>query len=280
MAVQSVASARQLTASGDGPGLSLWDRLRPSLFRTVVRLAILAALCGIWEFCSGRVFPVFVVSSPAKVWTQFGHWLSNGTLLPNLGVTLEEAVIGFLAGSIIGCLLGLVFGLYESVAKTIAPFANALYALPKVMLSPLIVVWFGIGMGMKDILAALTVMFVVFYNVWNATRRIDKNLLDQFHLMGASRWDTIVELYLPAAVGWLLTSLRIAFPLALIGAIVGEFIASGEGIGYAVLAAAQQYDAAGVLVGIISITITAVCIDTVLAIVQRYVARWQGEGEL
>lgn len=193
-------------------------------------------------------------------------------------MTLQESAIGFVFGSLAGCVLGLLFGLYESVAKTISPFANALYALPKVMLSPLIIVWFGIGMEMKYILAALTVMFVVFYNIWNATRSVDPDLLNQFRLMGASRWTTIAELYLPSAVGWLLTSLRIAFPLALIGAIVGEFIASGSGIGYIVLAAAQEYDSAGVFVGIISITITAVIIDSILAIVQLRVRRWQGEG--
>lgn len=278
MATQTVTTVEPIPAYGERTLPSLWRRVRPGLVRTLVRLAIIVAACVAWQLCSGRVFPVFVVSSPVKVWDQFGTWLSNGTLLPNLGVTLEESATGFVVGSLAGTLLGLLFGLYESVAKTISPFANALYALPKVMLSPLIIVWFGIGMEMKDILAALTVMFVVFYNVWNATRSIDQDLLNQFRLMGASRWTTVAELYLPSAIGWLLTSLRIAFPLALIGAIVGEFIASGSGIGYIVLSAAQEYDAAGVFVGIISITITAVVIDSILAIVQQRVARWQGEG--
>lgn len=259
-------------------GSTRQTRFLSFLRRLAIRLAIIAVMIGLWFYASGRIFPDFIISRPDQVVRRFGDWLSDGSLLSNLGVTLEETAIGFVIGSVLGCILGILFGLYESVARTISPFANMLYSMPKIMLSPLIVVWFGIDLTMKVFIAALSCVWVVFYNVWNATRRIDTNLLDQFRLMGANQRQIVAGLYLPAATTWLLTSLRIAFPIALIGAVVGEFVASGKGLGHAALDAGQRYDSAGVLVAVLTITVVASVIDALLGVVQSRVALWQGEG--
>ncbi|MFG1926408.1 ABC transporter permease [Cryptosporangium sp. NPDC048952] len=255
------------------------ERIREVAVRSAIRLVILAVLLLLWQFASGRIFPVFVISSPGQVFERFGTALDGGQLFKDLAATMKECMLGFVIGSIVGSVCGLVFGIYESVARVISPFANMLYAMPKIMLSPLIVVWFGIGLTMKVAIATLSCLWVVFYNVWNATRRIDRNLLDQFRLMGANNGQIVAGLYLPSATTWLLTSLRIAFPIALIGAVVGEFIAGSEGLGHMALDAGQKYDAAGVLVAVLTVTITAVFIDAVLGAIQSRVALWQGEGE-
>lgn len=244
-----------------------------------VRLVILTLFLLTWQWASGRVFPVFIISSPELVWDRFGTWISDGSLFDNLFYTMKACVSGFAIGATIGSTLGLLFGIYAAVARVIAPFAAMLYAMPKIMLSPLIVVWFGVDMTMKIIIAAFSCMWVIFYNVWNATRRIDRNLLDQFRLMGGNQLQIITGLYLPSATTWLLTSLRVAFPIALIGAVVGEFVASSQGLGHLALDSGQRYDSAGVIVAVLTVTFTAVCIDSVLAAIQRKVALWQGEGE-
>jgi NitT/TauT family transport system permease protein len=277
------AHARAAT-SADTPSTvvvqaSLGERIRVNGVRLLIRIAIFVGLCALWQFASGRIFPVFVISSPGLVVDRFGDWLSSGELISNLGFTLQACGLGFVLGSLIGSVLGLLFGMYESIARVISPFANMLYSMPKIMLSPLIVVWFGIGLTMKVVIATLSCVWVVFYNVWNATRRIDRNLLDQFRLMGANQRQIVAGLYLPSATTWLLTSLRIAFPIALIGAVVGEFVAAGKGLGHLALDAGQRYDAAGVLVAVLTITVTAGCIDAVLGVIQSRVALWQGEGE-
>lgn len=243
-----------------------------------IRLAIAATFCGLWQLSSGRVFPVFIVSSPLLVVERFGEFMEGGELLSHLRYTMQACLLGFGIGAMIGSTLGLIFGIYEQVARVIAPFAAMLYSTPKIMLSPLIVVWVGVDMTMKVFVATFACMWVIFYNVWNATRRIDQNLLDQFRLMGASKRQIVLGLYLPSATTWLLTSLRVAFPVALIGAVVGEFVASSQGLGHLALDSGQRYDSAGVLVAVLTITITAMTIDSILGLIQRRVALWQGEG--
>ncbi len=254
------------------------DRLADQAKVWSIRLAVVVAFCSAWQLASGTLFPVFVISSPTMVVERFGEFMEGGELLSHLGYTMRACGLGFLIGALIGSTLGLLFGIYESTSRIIAPFAAMLYSMPKIMLSPLIVVWVGVDLTMKVFVAAFSCMWVIFYNVWNATRRIDRNLLDQFRLMGANQRQVIVGLYLPSATTWLLTSLRVAFPVALIGAVVGEFVASSQGLGHLALDSGQRYDSAGVLVAVLTITITAMTIDSVLGAVQRKVALWQGEG--
>lgn len=253
------------------------DRIVGFLGRTGVRLLLLAVFLLFWTWASDRLIPKFVISTPVDVWHRFGRAIESGELSNNLLYTFTSCFYGFVLGSTIGSTLGLLFGIYESVSKIIAPFAAMLYSMPKIMLSPIIVVWLGVDQEMKVFIAMLSCMWVVFYNVWNATRRIDHHLLDQFRLMGASQRQIVAGLYLPSATTWLLTSLRIAFPIALIGAVVGEFIASSEGLGHMALQAGQRYDTAAVFVAAVTITFFAVLIDSVLAALQRRVALRQGE---
>jgi NitT/TauT family transport system permease protein len=255
------------------------DRLNDNAKLWGVRAIIVVLFLLTWAFVSGRVFPVFIVSSPALVWERFGEFMEDGELLGHLFYTMRACLMGFAIGAVIGSTLGLIFGIFEPVARTIRPFAAMLYSTPKLMLAPLIVVWFGVDMKMKVVMAAVSCMWVIFYNVWNATRGIDRNLLDQFRLMGASQRQIITGLYLPSATTWLLTSLRVAFPIALIGTVVGEFVASDRGLGHLALDSGHRFDTAGVLVAVFTITFTAMLIDTALTALQRKVALWQGEGE-
>jgi NitT/TauT family transport system permease protein len=255
-----------------------WDKVVALLRLWGIRLAIAAVFCAAWQYSSGRIFPVFIVSSPELVVHRFGDFMEGGVLLGHLGYTMRACGMGFALGALIGSTLGLLFGIYESISRVISPFAAMLYSTPKIMLSPLIVVWVGVDMTMKVFVATVACMWVIFYNVWTATRRIDRNLLDQLRLMGANQRQIIVGLYLPSATTWLLTSLRVAFPVALIGAVVGEFVASSQGLGHLALDSGQRYDSAGVLVAVFTITITAMTIDSVLSAIQRKVALWQGEG--
>ncbi|MEV4377420.1 ABC transporter permease [Streptosporangium sp. NPDC049644] len=243
-----------------------------------IRIAIVVVFCSAWQFASGRLLPVFIISSPTTVVERFGQFMEGGKLLSHLSYTMQACGLGFAIGALVGSTLGLLFGIYESTSRVIAPFAAMLYSMPKIMLSPLIVVWVGVDLTMKVFVAAFSCMWVIFYNVWNATRRIDHNLLDQMRLMGANQRQIITGLYLPSATTWLLTSLRVAFPVALIGAVVGEFVASSQGLGHLALDSGQRYDSAGVLVAVLTITVTAMTIDSVLGAIQRKVALWQGEG--
>ncbi|MGH3200821.1 MAG: ABC transporter permease [Streptosporangiaceae bacterium] len=243
------------------------------------RVIILAAVLVTWQLSSGHWFPAFVMSSPIQVWDRLREWVSSGYILDNLGVTLEETFIGFAAGTLIGAAAGLLIGLSRFASEVLSPFINALYAVPKIMLGPLFVVWFGIDLTMKSTLAGLFVVFIVFYNIWSGVQEVDQDLVEMFRVMGAGRWAIIRGIYLPSALSWLFNSLRLAFPVALIGATVGEFIASSAGLGFVATNAANQADTTGVFVAVIVVTIVAVAMDQVIVLVQRMVNRRLGKNE-
>jgi len=243
------------------------------------RAAILAAVLVTWQLTSGHLFPAFIMSSPSQVWDKATNWLGNGYILSNTGVTLEETFIGFLGGTFIGATAGVAIGLSRFASDVLSPFVNALYAVPKIMLGPLFVVWFGIDLTMKGLLAGLFVVFIVFYNIWSGVQEVDKDLVEMFRVMGGSRWAIIRGIYLPSALSWLFNSLRLAFPVALIGATVGEFIASSEGLGYVATNAATQADTAGVFVAVVVVTIVAVTMDQLIVQIQRLVNNRYGRNE-
>lgn len=243
------------------------------------RIIILAVVLVSWQLTSGHLFPAFVMSSPSQVWDEGKTWLANGYILDNLAVTLQETFIGFVFGVVIGATAGLLIGLSRFASDVVSPFVNALYAVPKIMLGPLFVVWFGIGLTMKSTLAGLFVVFIVFYNIWTGVQEVDKDLVEAFRVMGGSRWAIVRGIYIPSALSWLFNSLRLAFPVALIGAVVGEFVAASAGLGYVAENAATQADTAGVFVAIIVVTIVAVAMDQLIVQIQRIVNRRSGKIE-
>jgi NitT/TauT family transport system permease protein len=254
-------------------------RRRRRAFVWLCRIVILAVVLVSWQLTSGHLFPAFVMSSPSQVWDEGKTWLANGYILDNLGVTLQETFVGFVFGVVIGATAGLLIGLSRFASDVLSPFINALYAVPKIMLGPLFVVWFGIGLTMKSTLAGLFVVFIVFYNIWTGVQEVDKDLVEAFRVMGGSRWAIVRGIYIPSALSWLFNSLRLAFPVALIGAVVGEFVAASAGLGYVAENAATQADTAGVFVAIIVVTIVAVAMDQLIVQIQRIVNRRSGKIE-
>jgi NitT/TauT family transport system permease protein len=237
----------------------------------LTRVAILVVVLVTWQLTSGHLFPSFIMSSPSQVWDQLTTWLGNGYILSNLGVTLKETFIGFIAGTLLGAAAGIAIGLSKFASDVLSPYINALYAVPKIMLGPLFVVWFGIDLTMKATLAGLFVVFIVFYNIWTGVQEVDKDLVEMYRVMGGGRWAIIRGIYVPSAMSWLFNSLRLAFPVALIGATVGEFVAASQGLGYVATNAATQADTAGVFVAVIVVTLVAVAMDQIIVQVQRVV---------
>ncbi len=255
------------------------SRRRRRAYVWLWRAAILAAVLITWQLTSGHWFPAFIMSSPLQVFDKLKDWVGSGYILSNLGVTLKETVLGFAFGTFIGAAAGILIGLSQFASDVLSPFINALYAVPKIMLGPLFVVWFGIDLTMKSMLAGLFVVFIVFYNIWAGVQEVDKDLVEMFRVMGGSRWAIVRGVYIPSALSWLFNSLRLAFPVALIGATVGEFVASSEGLGFVATNAATQADTAGVFVAVIVVTIVAVTIDQLIVLVQRMVNRRTGKTE-
>jgi NitT/TauT family transport system permease protein len=236
---------------------------------------LLAAALAIWEWASRAFDASFWISSPVAVGRELGIWYASGQLVEDLRITLFEAGVGFVLGSLSGGLVGFVLGWVRRLGDVFEPFVTALYTLPKVALAPLFVLWFGIGVSNKVMFAALLVFFMVFFTTFQGTRQVDRDLVANARLLGASRWQTWTRIAVPASAVWVFTGLRIGLPYALIGAIVGEFVAADRGIGFRIKEATAFLNTAGVFAGLFLLMAISVALLGVLKLVERRVLRWQ-----
>ena len=264
--------------SAEATALRTRRGVRTRHFRNVLagRVALLVVFLGLWQLgADAHVLDPGVVASPRAVWAHVVTWTLNGTLWFHSWITIEETVSGVVIGAGSGIVFGFAIGRYRGLAEVLDPFIIALYSIPKVALAPLFLVWFGIGLQMKIILAAVTVLFIVFFNTLAGVRNVDADLTDAVWLMGAKPRDILFKVVIPSAMGWALTGVRIAIPYALIGAIIGELIASNRGIGYLIASSASSYDTAGVFAALTVLTILAVALNAIVDAIDNRLSRWK-----
>lgn len=265
-----------------GAAEEVWDeqgmatsRRKTLLTVLLWRLLLLAAVVGAWQALSGPVVDPFYISKPSDIIVRLGGWLVDGTILTNLWATLEATLSGFVFGGLVGIGVGFFLGRSPFVARVVDPYIIAIYSLPKVALAPLFILWFGIGMESKIVLAATIVFFLVFYNTYAGVRAVDQDLIDVVRLMGGSRRDILRRVVLPSSATWIFNGLKISVPYALIGAVVGELTASDRGIGFVLKRASGTFDTAGVFAALVILMIVATILNQLVTYGERYVDRWR-----
>ncbi len=244
----------------------------------VKRAALLATILGLWQLASGRWIDPFWISSPLDVVRKLAEWYEQGRLLPNVGVTLFEALAGFLIGTIAGGFVGLVLGWFRKLADLLDPFIFGIYSLPKVALAPLFILWFGIGLQMKIILTAVIVFFLVFINTYAGVRDTSRELIDIIRLMGAGTRDVVRRVVLPSALTAIFVGLRVSVPYAMIGAVVSEMMASNRGVGYLLVDSTGQFDTAGAFAALTLLLAISLSLNALVVRLERYLLRWKRAG--
>ncbi|TDD05099.1 ABC transporter permease [Nonomuraea deserti] len=252
-----------------------WDRRGGTVTVALTRLALVAVLLSVWEWSAERWFDITFTSRPSAIWARLLEWHRDGVLWANTWVTLEEIVLGFVLGSAAGALAGFLLASAPRVYRVLDPFIMALYSIPKVALAPLFIVWFGIGTNMKVLLAAATVFFLVFLNTAAGVREVDRGLIDAVRLMGGTKRDIAMKVILPSSMTGMLTGLKVAVPYALIGAVIGELVASNRGLGYLINDAAANFDTAGVFATLVVLSVIAALLNLVVGLFDRWVGRWK-----
>ncbi|HVW40433.1 MAG TPA: ABC transporter permease [Amycolatopsis sp.] len=239
------------------------------------RLALLALVLVLWQIAADRWIDSTFTSKPTEIVKRLGEWSGDGTLWTNTWITVQEIIYGFLLGAAAGAVAGFVLASLNLVYRVLDPFVLALYSIPKVALAPLFIVWFGIGVHMKVLLAAVTVFFLVFLNTAAGVREVDRGLIDAVRLMGGNRRDIALKVVLPASMTGLLTGLKVAIPYALIGAVIGELVASNRGLGYLINDSAAQFDTAGVFASLVVLSVIAAVLNVVVGLIGKRVNRWK-----
>lgn len=240
-----------------------------------IQIGLLLLFLVSWEAFAARFQTGFWTSSPSAIFVELGRWYGSGDLSIDLKLTLAAAAAGFLLGSLSGALVGFVLGWVRALGEIFEPFVLSLYTLPKVALAPLFVLWFGIGLFNKIMFSALLVFFMVFFTMFQGAKQVDRDLVANAELLGASRSDVWLKIALPFAAVWLFTGLRIGLPYALIGAIVGEFVAAQAGVGFRIKEATSYFNTAGVFAGLIVLMFISFTLLTALRSIERRVLRWQ-----
>ncbi|WP_300683183.1 ABC transporter permease [Nocardioides sp.] len=269
------------TAATPRPGL--WALLRgrsgsPWLIHGV-RLALVAVWLGSWELACRTVMDPFYYSMPSKIWDKLVTWFTDGTsqgsIWVNILTTLEEAALGFIIGTLAGVVLGVLLGRAQFLADVLSPFIKGANAIPRIVLASLFVIWFGLGMTSKVATAFVLVFFAVFFNAFQGAREVDKTLIDNARILGASRWSLLRTIVLPSATSWILASMHVAFGFALIGAVVGEFTGADRGMGLLIARAQGNFDAAGVYAGMVVITVVALVAEWLITQLERRLTSWR-----
>ena len=244
------------------------------------QLVLLALILGGWAWASGRILDRLFLSDPVSVAKAFWAILLKGTLWYHLRFTLTETLLGYLIGAGLGLGGALAVSMVPAGEPVLRPFVLLAYATPKIALAPLMIIWFGIGILPKVILAATFVFFVVFLSTLAGIATVPPQLVSVVRVMGAAPPAVFRKVVLPSALPFILTSLRLTIPAALIGAVIGEFISSNRGVGYLINAASSRYATAEVFAGIGSLLIVVLCMNAGLSLLERRWSRWSPRDAL
>jgi NitT/TauT family transport system permease protein len=218
-----------------------------------VQAAIVLALLSGWEFAPDWMLEELLWSRPSAIFSQTVFWLSDGTLLRSAAATLRTVAAGMIIGGLLGIAAGLYAGASRTVARLIIAPVETLFALPKITLVPLFILWMGIGPLQHVTFTALVVFFFFFFAMFNGVRHIPAALSNTLTLAGASPLQRIVILYLPASFGWIIIATRLAIPYAFVAAVSTEVIASTSGLGHLVKASSMVMNAAGMFSGMLAL---------------------------
>ncbi|MFG2579032.1 ABC transporter permease [Streptomyces malaysiensis] len=278
-------SAKAAPALGKTPGTDRSRaRARAARKRAVLvqstRALVLLGVIGLWEWMSrAEVIDPFNFSMPSKIWAQLKQWALHGTaqgsLWEQIWYTLYEALLGWGIGVVTGVVLGIAFGRIAFLADVLGPYIKVLNALPRIVLAPIFLIWFGLGPASKVASAVVLVFFPVFFNAFQGAREVDRNLVANSRILGASNRQVTLQVVIPSATSWIFTSLHVSFGFALIGAIVGEYIGATKGLGLLVSSSQGTFNAAGVYAAMVILAVVALLAEGLLTFLEKRLFRWK-----
>ncbi len=245
-------------------------------------LVVLPGLCTLvlWEVAAWQWPGVArLVSQPLEIARGIVDVMATGVIWQHFDATLREMAAGYVIGAITGVALGFLCGRIKLLGDILNPYITLFNGIPKVALAPVFVIWFGIGLMSKIAIILTMVFFVVFINTFAGLRSVNEDYVAIVRIMGASGWQVVREVFLPATLPFIMVGLRAGIPFSVIGAVVGEFIASTKGLGFFINYNQGTYDTNGIFVGVTILALLVVVLDGLLSLVERRLLRWRPEIE-
>ena len=257
--------ARQTTKPRFVPSLRLllW-LLAPSIMLLTWQLVVMM-----------RLYPEFIIPSPLTVWQRFAEVVLDGRLLFHTGVTLGETLGGLAIGTLLGVSLGYCIAKSKFLDALLSPLVVAFQSTPVVAYAPLLVIWFDGDSTSKIITSALIVFFPMLMNTVIGMRSVPISLRDLMLSLRATRWQMFTRLEVPAALPVLFGGLRVSATLAVVGAVVGEFIVASAGLGFLITEGRYRYDTALVIVAVLMLAFIARLLYGSVNLIESLVVAWR-----
>jgi NitT/TauT family transport system permease protein len=254
-----------------------------------VQLAIFVVVIAFWQIGSQLqvsedhyLVDPFFFSRPSKIWSRTVEWLLDGTIAKHVFVTVYEAAGSFVTGVIGGVIVGFLLGRSDFWARVFSPYIQVINALPRLIFAPIFILILGLDSRSKIALGFSLVFFIVFFNAFQGVRDVDRAVLNNARMLGASERQLTRHVLLPSAMSWILASLHTSVGFAMVGAVVGEYIGASRGIGYVIAQADGNLDATGVWAGMLVLCVVVIVVEIAVTQVERRLVRWkpQATGEL
>lgn len=244
------------------------------------RALVFVVIFGGWQwFTQLGIVNSFFFGQPTKIVGQAVTWFADGTpygsLWTQIGVTLEETVLGFVIGVVLGVLFGIALGRVRVLADVLGPYIKVVNSIPRIVLGAILTVAFGLGLESKVLLVIVLVFFSVFFNAFQGAREVDRNLIANARILGASPGQVTRQVVLPSAFTWILASLHVSFGFALIGAIVGEYMGAQQGLGLLISQSQNTFNANGVFAAMFIIAIVALLAEGLITLLERRLLAWR-----
>jgi len=243
------------------------------------QIGVLAVALAAWQATTQRrwVDPFFF-SQPSAIARRIGEWFATGFIYRHLGTTALETVLAFLTGAALGVVFGFWFARSPLLSGVFDPYLKMANALPRVVLAPIFTLWFGLGVLSKVAFGVTLVFFIVFFNTYQGIREVDADLLNNARMLGASERDLLRHVLLPSALVWILSSLHTSVGLALVGAVVGEYLGAGRGLGYVIAQSEGTFDTTGVFAGMTVLAAFTLVIDLIVTGIEQRLLAWKPEA--
>jgi NitT/TauT family transport system permease protein len=240
------------------------------------QLLALAVALTLWEAAgwAGWLNPLYF-PAPSRIGAALVELFAQGSIWTHLEATFAAAIGGLVLGIAVGVLLGSAAALVKPIAELLEPVMMMLNAVPRVVLAPLCVIWFGIDLGSKIALAFVLVAVLIFFTVYTGIKQVDRRLVERVRTLGGGRWTILREVYLPFVTAWIMGNLKVAVGFAFTGAVVGEFVGASRGLGYLLSFAQSTYNAALMMAIVLLIMAFVLVIFAAAGRLENHLLRWR-----
>jgi NitT/TauT family transport system permease protein len=240
------------------------------------QLVLVAVLLGLWEYgVRSGVVNAFLFGSPSAIWSYLVKGILDGSIFHDMLVTSEETLLGFLLGNAIGATLGLALWYSPFLERVMSPFILALGSIPIIALAPLVIVWAGTDLQSKVLMSTLSVVVVALLAAFEGARNTDPLEMNLLYSMGATKRQVFRKVVVPSSLTYIFSGLRLTVGFALIGAIIGEFVSSSEGLGHAIFIAGNLYNIPKVFASLLATIAIALIFVAAVGRVERLLLPWR-----